>query len=219
MSFFSAILDFFFPPKCIFCGKVLNKDDDDWCNNCTESLPFADNYGMQEGEVFDFCISPLYYVDVVRRSLLRYKFGGASQYAVPYGKLLADCIKDCPHVSYDIISWVPLSSKRERKRGYDQAMLLAEETALRLGDTITSTLVKSKDVKPQSELGAKMERSANIQGAYFVPDTKLIAGKRIMLIDDIVTTCSTLDECARVLREAGADSVVCVTLASTAYSK
>jgi len=213
MGFFSVILDIFFPPKCVFCGKILSKDDEDWCDGCTESLPFADNCGKQDGEVFDFCVSPLYYVGVVRRSLLRYKFGGASQYADAYGRLLAECISDCPDMNYDIISWIPLSQKRERKRGYDQAMLLAMATALHLDSVAIETLSKPHDVRAQSELGDRAERSSNIKGAYAVTDSELIAGKRILLIDDIVTTCSTLDECASVLISAGAGSVVCAALA------
>jgi len=219
MGFFISILDILFPPKCVFCGKVLNKGDEDWCDSCTESLPFADNYGMQDGEFFDFCISKLYYVDVVRRSLLRYKFRGASQYADAYGKLLAECINECPDLSFDLISWIPLSSKRERKRGYDQAMLLAQSTALQLDNVAVETLRKPHDVQAQSELGDKTERSANIKDAYVAIDPELISGKRILLIDDIVTTCSTLDECAKVLLSAGASGVVCATLACASHSK
>jgi len=213
MSFFSSILDILFPPKCVFCGRVLSKGDEDLCDKCTEALPFADNYGKQSGEVFDFCVSALYYVNTVRRSLLRYKFRGSSQYASAYGKLLAECISTCPDMSYDLITWTPLSKKRERKRGYDQAMLLAFATASELGDVAVETLKKPHNVQAQSELGDRAERSANIKGAYVAINSELIKNKRILLIDDIVTTCSTLDECARVLLSAGASGVVCATLA------
>ena len=213
MSIFSTFLDLMFPPKCVFCAKVLEKSDSGWCDNCTESLPFADDYGKQSGDIFDFCISPLYYTGVVRRSILRYKFKGASHYADVYAKLLAECIHLCPDFYYDFISWVPLSSKRKRSRGYDQAMLLAMATALELDDIAVETLIKPHDVKAQSELGDKTERSANISGAYCVSDPDIINGKRILLIDDVVTTSSTLEECARVLLAAGAAGVLCAALA------
>lgn len=213
MNIISAILDLLFPPKCVFCGRVLNKNDESICSKCIESLPFAENHGRQDGESFDFCVSPLYYVDVVRRSILRYKFKGAVNYVSVYGRLLAECIRGCPDLKYDIISWVPLSSKRERSRGYDQAMLLAEATALELDDVAVETLKKPQDVQAQSELGDKTERSRNISGAYIAVDSEIITGKRVLLIDDIVTTCSTLDECARVLLKAGAAGVVCASLA------
>ena len=213
MSFFSTILDLIFPPKCVFCAKVLDRADEGWCDDCTESLPFADDMGRQDGEVFDFCISPLYYTGAARRSILRYKFRGASHYADAYGKFLAESIRDNPDIKYDLISWVPLSDKRERSRGYDQAMLLALSTALELDDVAVETLRKPVDVQAQSELGDKAQRSANISGAFVASDEELIAGKRVLLIDDVVTTCSTLEECARVLLSAGASGVVCAALA------
>ena len=213
MSFLTTFLDLLFPPKCVFCARVLDKTDDGWCDKCTESLPFADNQGKQNGEVFDFCVSPLYYTGVVRRSILRYKFKGASHYADVYGKFLAECIRENPELEYDIISWVPLSGKRERKRGYDQAMLLALSTALNLDDVAVETLEKPVDVQAQSELGDRAQRSANISGAFVASDPEIIAGKRVLLIDDVVTTCSTLDECAKILLSAGASGVVCAALA------
>jgi len=213
MGFFSSFLNLLFPPKCVFCAGILDKTDDGWCDKCTESLPFADDQGKQSGDYFDFCVAPLYYTDVVRRSILRYKFKGASHYADVYGKFLAECISENPDIKYDLISWVPLSDKRERTRGYDQAMLLAMATALELDDIAVETLKKPHDVQAQSELGDKAERNANISGAYVASDAEIISGKRVLLIDDVVTTCSTLDECAKVLLAAGAVGVVCAALA------
>ena len=213
MGFISSLLDLLFPPKCVFCGKVLGRGDENWCDKCTEALPYTLNGGRQEGDYFDFCVSPLYYNGVVRKSLLRFKFGGAAAYADAYGKLLADCIREHPDINYDIISWVPLSSKRERSRGYDQAMLLALATALELQDVAAETLKKQKDVQAQSELGGRPERSENISGAYEAADPELVEGKCVLLIDDIVTTGSTLSECAKVLLSAGASRVVCAALA------
>jgi len=213
MGVISSILDLLFPPKCVFCRKVLAHRDDGWCGKCTETLPYALNGGMQEGEYFDFCISPLYYKGAVRKSIHRFKFGGAAAYADAYGKLLADCIREQQDLVYDLISWVPLSSKRKHTRGYDQAMLLALATALELQEVAVETLEKPNDIRAQSELGGRVERSANISGAYVAADPELVGGKRILLIDDIVTTGSTLSECAKVLLSAGANSVVCAALA------
>ena len=213
MSFISSFMDLLFPPKCVFCGKVLGSGDDKWCSRCTETLPFTLNSGRQEGQYYDFCISPLYYKDAVRKSILRFKFRGASAYADAYGSILADCIRENPDTNYDVISWVPLSDKRERSRGYDQAMLLALATALQLDDVAIETLKKPHDVRAQSELSDREERRVNISGAYEAADPELIAGKCVLLIDDIVTTGSTLSECAKVLLAAGASRVVCAALA------
>jgi len=213
MSFITPLLDLLFPPKCVFCGKVLSKVDEGWCVKCTHTLPFTDNFGKQDGIHHVFCISPLHYSGIVRRSVLRFKFKGACAHAEAYGKLLAECIRSCPDLDYNLISWVPLSSKRERSRGYDQAMLLALATALELSDVAVETLKKPHDVQAQSELVGKEQRSSNISGAYEPTDPELISGKCILLIDDIVTTGATLDECAKVLHAAGARKVICAALA------
>ena len=213
MSFISSLMDLLFPPKCAFCGKVLAVIGDTWCSKCSESLPFTLNSGRQEGELYDFCVSPLYYKGAVRKSILRFKFRSMSAYADVYGKILADCIRENPDLGYDVISWVPLSSDRKRSRGYDQAMLLALATALQLNDVAIETLRKPRDVRAQSELSGIEERSANISGAYEATDPELIDGKCVLLIDDIVTTGSTFTECAKVLLSAGAARVVCAALA------
>jgi len=214
MGFFATLLDLLFPPKCVFCGKVLHEKNDEWCDRCVESLPFTMNSGRQEGAYYDFCVSPLYYKASVRRSVLRYKFKGASGYADAYGKILAGCIRENPDIRYDMISWVPLSEKRKRDRGYDQAMLLALATALELGEVAVETLKKTRNVRAQSELGSADARRDNISGVYEAVDPELLDGKCILLIDDIVTTGSTLEECAGVLLSAGAARVVCAALAS-----
>jgi len=212
MSFLSSLLDLFFPPKCVFCGKVLGAAHT-WCARCGTELPFTRDGGKRDGDVYDFCIAPLYYEGAVRKSILRYKFRGASSYAGVYGKILAGSISDNLSAEYDVISWVPLSNKRRHSRGYDQSMLLALATALELGEVAVETLTKPHDVTAQSELTGKEERRANISGAYEAVDPELIAGKRVLLIDDIVTTGSTLDECARVLLASGAQRVICAALA------
>ncbi|MDR0491672.1 MAG: double zinc ribbon domain-containing protein [Oscillospiraceae bacterium] len=212
MGFVSSLLDLLFPPKCVFCGKVLGGGRS-WCESCGEGLPFTKNGGKSSGEFFDFCISPLYYEGVVRKSFLRFKFRGATAYAAAYGEILANCIREHMDARYDLISWVPLSGSRKRSRGYDQAMLLALATALELGDVAVETLKKPLDVTAQSELSGKAERSANISGAYVATDAGLIWGKCVLLIDDIITTGSTLSECARVLLSAGAKRVLCAAFA------
>jgi len=127
---------------------------------------------------------------------------------------MAQCVQDHLAGRYDLITWVPLSEQRRKARGYDQAMLLAEAAALELGDVAAETLAKVRDTSAQSGLGKDdSARRANVLGAYRPTDPELIAGQRILLMDDVVTTGSTLSECARTLRTAGAADVVCVTLA------
>lgn len=108
---------------------------------------------------------------------------------------------------------MPLSEKRKKERGYDQAFLLASAAALELNDVAVETLRKGRDNAAQSGLEGEAERRANVLGAYQPVDPELVEGKRVLIIDDVVTTGSTLSECARMLRSMGASDVVCATLA------
>lgn len=214
MSILTDILDLFFPPKCIFCQRFLKKGDSCLCPACTEKLPFTKGAAArQKGDFFDMCVSPLYYEGDVRKSILRFKFKGAVAYADCYGKLMADCIRENLDKKFNMITWVPLSTKRARDRGYDQAMLLALAVALELDDVAVETLVKNTHIQAQSSITDREMRRANVSGVYELKDRELISGKHILLIDDIITTGSTLSECARTLLMGGAESVVCATLA------
>jgi ComF family protein len=214
MGILSTVLDLFFPPKCMFCGKFLQKGTDCLCENCAGELPFTRGAQIrQKGDFYDECVSPLLYEGNVRKSILRFKFKGATAYADCYGKLMAECIREYLSGKYDLITWVPLSVKRAKDRGYDQAMLLALAVALALDDVAVETLAKTSHVQAQSTITDKEMRRANVSGVYELKDQELIDGKRILLIDDIITTGSTLSECARVLLLSGAEAVVCATLA------
>ena len=215
MSVFSGILDLLFPQKCPFCRKLLRTGETDMCSACARDLPYTRGNARHSGDFFTVCVSPLYYEGDVREALLRFKFHDATSYAGLFGKLIADCIRENLEGQYDLISWVPLSANRLKKRGYDQAMLLAMAAALELDDVAVETLIKHTDVPAQSGMGSAEKRRANISGSYAASDPELIAGKRVLLIDDIVTTGSTLSECARTLLGAGAAEVLCATLART----
>lgn len=210
----AVLLDLLFPPKCAFCGKLLKTGEEGLCVQCQKTLPWlAGSAAEQKGEFYAKCVSPLRYEGTVRQSIHRYKFSGNRGYAALYGRLTAQCIGDHLAGEYDLISWVPLSKKRARERGYDQAGLLARAVASALGFTVTETLRKVRHTKAQSGVEGEAERRANVLGAYEVLDPERIADKRILLLDDVITTGATISECARVLRTAGAQRVVCATLA------
>lgn len=209
----SFILDLFFPPRCVFCSRLLKGGEQNYCTQCQNELPWI--AGKEAEQKFDFismCVSPLWFRDHVRESIHRFKFSDRNGYATCYGKLVAQCVEDHLLGKYDLITWVPLSKKRFRKRGYDQAMLLAMATALELNGIAVETLHKKFDTSMQSTINDDAMRRANILGAYEAVDPTLIDGKRILLIDDVVTTGSTLSECARTLLTAGATDVVCATI-------
>ena len=112
---------------------------------------------------------------------------------------------------YDVITGA--DQPRKRARGYDQSMLLAYTIALKLQDVALETLRKTVNNEPQSNLDGAALRRKNVQGAYEVIDPALVRGKRILLVDDIMTTGATLSECAAALLGAGAAEVVCAVLA------
>lgn len=214
MGILNALLDLLLPPKCPFCGGILARRADALCPECQEGLPWLQGpEAERSGGFFTVCVSPLRYKGLVREAVHRYKFKGVSAHAPLYGRLVAQCVNDHLAGRYDLITWVPLSDRRRRERGYDQAFLLAGAAAGELGSAAVATLRKNRNTQAQSGLEGAETRRANVLGAYVCPEPGLVAGKRVLLIDDVVTTGATLDECARVLLTAGAAEVLCATLA------
>ena len=208
------LLDLLFPPKCVFCGRLLERGQKELCPRCQSELPWLEGAAAEQtGEFFSLCATPLRYEDKVRDSIRRYKFKGRQGYHKAYGRLVAQCVHDHLAGRYDLVTWVPLSDKRRRERGYDQAFLLASAAALELGDVAVETLRKTRHNPAQSGIEGAAQRRANVLGAYLPVDPELVAGKRVLLVDDVVTTGATLSECARVLRSMGAADVVCAALA------
>ena len=213
IKFFDYILSLIYPPKCVFCGTVIDKSD--ICEECEKSLPFTKGDSIYQKFPFvDKCISPLYYKDYVRRAVLRFKFAGCSCYSRRLGGIMSECAEnnlDCG--SIDMISCIPLSRKRMHDRGYNQAELLAKEISKKVGVEYLPTLKKIRHNTAQSTIKDSKQRAANVIGAYRVVDAEKVKGKYILLVDDVVTTGSTVSECARILKKSGAKAVYCVTLA------
>lgn len=206
-----TILNLLFPPKCPFCRKV--QDAAGICAACEKTLPRTGEKSLLEEKKSTRCCAPLWYEDTVRETLLRLKFGGASALAEPLGEEIARCAAEHFGGEFDIVTWVPVSRKRLRKRGYDQARLLAE-AACRCWETKPEQLLKKTVDNPaQSGIRDMAARRANVLGVYETVNRDLFAGKRVLLVDDIRTTGATLEECVRVLRDAGAEAVVCTAAA------
>ena len=212
MKLLTWLLDLLYPPKCVFCGRLLAENETDLCGRCRRELPTAERE-IKRGEFFTGCNCVYYYENAVRQSVLRFKFRSMRQYADAYGRLLA--MRLLPErEAYDLLTWVPVSAKRRRQRGYDQAELLAERVAAELGLPCERTLQKIRHNPAQSKQSGAAARKANVLGVYRAVRPERIKEKRILLIDDILTTGATLREAARVLREAGAEKVICATLAA-----
>ena len=214
MGILAAITDLLFPPKCMFCRKILRGGDGAACRACEAELTGHDD--VRTGTYFSRCVIPMAYEGKVRDAIIRFKFQDQPGYATEFGRILAKCIQNEFAGQYDLITWIPVSGQRLKKRGYDQAMLLAMAAALELGDVAVETLRKTADNPAQSSLTDAAARKTNVQGAYTVPEPELIEGKRVLLIDDIITTGSTLDEASRTLLASGASEVLAAALAQPA---
>lgn len=223
----SHMLRLLYPPRCACCNRVVAHNER-LCATCADKLPriegrlcgacgrAAELCGENHRFEFVQCIAPFYYLEPVRQGIHGLKFEGRKSACAYFGVEMADAVrKRLAGIAFDLVTCVPLSHKRERERGYNQASLLARQTAefLRLPFE-PQALSKLYDNKPQHRL-SRAERRGNVLGVYEA-DAQRIQGKRILLVDDIETTGSTLNECAKMLKLRGADVVyalvACITL-------
>lgn len=207
------LLDLLYPPKCPFCGRVLERGEEGWCASCQQDLPWTEPGGGKSVEGCAACLSPLWYRDGAREGMHRYKFGGGRSHARLFGELMAQCLRDRWDGPVDLITWAPLHPKRKKERGYDQAELLAQRVGGLTGLPVESTLEKHRATAVQSQTEGDEARKANVRGAYRALPGLDLTGKRVVLIDDVATSGATLAECAAALRAAGADCVVGLTFA------
>lgn len=209
-----ALFDLMFPPRCPFCHRFLNGATA-ICAHCELNLPYTPIgvLDRRAGNVDEY-YSALYYKGVARESILRYKFSGLSMYADFYAPLMCNCADD-NELYADVVTWVPLSAARLRTRGYDQARMLAEPVAEYLELECVPLLKKRRNNAPQSGTNGARERRRNVRGVYSYIGRESLAGKCVLLIDDVVTTGATLEECAQILKRAGAKKILALTLACT----
>lgn len=205
------LTELLFPPRCPYCGAVI-KPEELACTDCLASFPEAPFVRRLFGET---CVAPFCYDGLFRKAVIRFKFYGKRQYAGRLARAAFGALKkEYPHAAFDVITCVPLSKKRRRERGYNQSELLARELSRLFCVPYLPLLQKDKDNLAQHSL-PKGRRCENVRGVYaFCGGKQDVSGKKILLVDDIVTTGNTLHECSRVLKRAGAKNVVCAAVAS-----
>ena len=212
------LTELLFPPKCILCGKLLKKDETDLCRTCRVESPVCDKNNLKF-PFLDSWAAVWYYKGNIRKSLHRYKFRNARHYAPAYGRMLAMKLMQEYPEGFDVLTWVPVSRWRKFTRGYDQVELLAEAVGKELGMVPVRTLEKLRNNRPQSRISGVARRRANVLGIYRAAAPEAVDGKRILLLDDIVTTGATAGECARVLLTAGAKEVYLGCVAAALHHK
>ena len=201
-----GLFDLLFPPKCVLCRKVLEHYERDICSSCRQDAPECPISRTKLPFVEKWC-TLWYYQDDVRKSILRYKFGNRRSYAQNYASLLAQKLKAEYPDGFDVLTWVPISPIRKLKRGFDQVEKLTVALGEHLGMQPVRTLRKIRHNRPQSGISGPAHRRANVLGVYKVVNPEALWNKRVLLLDDVITTGATVGECARVLLTAGAREV------------
>jgi ComF family protein len=219
------VLDLVYPPRCVLCGAggvflcpgcaaALPKADGDRCNRCWAPLWSGVCRHCAEREPAVTALrSAFRYEGDVRRLVHAFKFQGQSCLAEPLGDSLAHMVEDHGGIEADGLVPVPLRGGRQRRRGYNQASLLARQVGLRLRLPVLDLLARQGRAQPQAQSASAEQRRRNVEGAFSLKRDAVVRGLSLLLIDDVTTTGATLDACARVLLDAGSAAVGAATLA------
>ena len=207
-----------YPPKCVLCGELLSPEETDLCHGCRLDTPECNVQNVKLPHLAHWT-ALWYYKDEVRSSILRYKFSKRASYSRVYAWHMVTHLTAIGWDDFDVITWAPISTGRKLKRGFDQSRLLAHFVGKLLKKKPIRTLKKCKNIRPQSELTDASQRRANVLNVYKAYKPMQFTGKRILLLDDVVTTGSTVSECAKTLLLAGAKEVYCAALAAPSYRK
>lgn len=211
----NAILKLLFPPKCMLCGMPL-RDNEEICGDCRQKVLLnTAPPRMEKGAFFEKAAAGLWYETHVRNAVHGLKYREKQNYARPLARVMTYAYQHKIGEECDLIAFVPTNPSTLRKRGYDQAQLLAEALSEMLDIPWVQALEKTRETQPMHGLKPDARR-ANVLGAYRVCcQADLLLGKRVLLVDDILTTGSTLSECARMLKAAGTLRVYGLCAAAT----
>ncbi|MBS5323837.1 MAG: ComF family protein [Lachnospiraceae bacterium] len=187
-------------PRCFRCSKPLKREEQEYCKDCRKT------------RLFDQGIGIFPYGSVLQESLFKLKYGKRQEYGGFYGQIAAVYSREIiRNWGVEIIIPIPLHRKRMEKRGYNQAELIAEALGKTLCIPVDSRLMKRKvNTRPQKELDYR-ERKQNMKNAFFLKGENRY--RRILLVDDIYTTGSTIEAAAELLKRNGAENVFFLTIA------
>src|SRR3989344_4652627 len=201
MKIFNKILAVLFPKKCLGCKK----ENEILCSDCLLKINRPDTPYLNGVR-----IAANYQDLVLKKALWMLKYRGVKQLAKPLAELIKERVWKKLETGDWLIVPVPLSKKKLRHRGYNQAELIAKE----LSDNVRADILFKKfHTKSQVEVKDKEERLANIIDSFEIKNPEKIKGKKIILIDDVLTTGATMREAKKVLKQAGAKKVVGVAVA------
>jgi ComF family protein len=194
-------------PLCPICGQPFSSEvtEDHLCEDCLRKRPF-----------YEAAWAPYRYEGAILKGIHRLKYGSKSFLADALGPLLARFAEKRLDGQEDLLIMpVPLHFKRLQERGFNQSLLLARHVSRALHiDLDFLSLRRVRYTQPQTSL-AKRERQQNVRGAFELKDQGAVKGNTVLLVDDVVTTGNTINECARILRKGGAQKVFGLSLART----
>ena len=229
IGFSRILLGIFFPERCPFCDKVVNIGEG-VCEACRADLPrqpepICPDCGQSREQCKGNCragyadglTAPYVYRGVVRDAILRFKHGATALSAQAFAADMAETVtRQWPERTFDAVTFVPMTRREVHRREYNQSEWLAREVARCLNLPVWSALQKPLETRPQKSLPAE-QRAGNVRGTMEVskPYRECLKGAHLLLVDDLATTGSTIQECALMLKLYGAESVHAVTLART----
>ncbi len=200
---------------CPECEKKINYNDKNICNRCGRKTAVPEEY-------CDSCKNIDFPADKVRSALCydktssiliqNFKYNGKKYLAEIFSEFISN-VYFKNFLSADFITFVPMSVKEKKNRGFNQSELLAIATAERIGLPVKDILLKTRETDRQAKLNRE-ERLKNLRGAFKVTDKKEVSGKKVLLIDDVFTTGATSLTISGILKKAGADKVTVLTVAS-----
>ncbi len=234
-SFMTGLADLIFPPACCSCGALLGRGMTTFCGACLSEIrfiraPLCPVCGIpypNEEEINHRCADCIrskesfslaravgVYDAVLLEVIHRFKYRGRINLGEVLGRFMAEFrYEDLRIEDYSLIVPVPLHRRRLKERGFNQAVVLAREISRRHAVPMDFGVLKRKIyTEPQTGLG-RDDRLRNIRGAFEVVRPEAVKEKKVLLIDDVYTTGSTVRECARVLGKCGASEVAALTLA------
>lgn len=211
-----TLIELFFPTECFFCKKTGSF----LCEDCAALLDITQSHRPERANKYldDIYAAGNYENKYLKRIIAAFKYEPfLKSLGIPLAKLIADhfSLAQTPPDRAAVIVPVPLAGKRLRWRGYNQSQIIARELGLLWQIPVfTNTLSRRHNTKTQAELG-KNERVKNVKGAFVCDTPSEIKNKVVYLLDDVVTTGATMEECAKVLKHNGAAQVIGLAIART----
>lgn len=227
---FLSLIDWIYPPRCIFCNSIiaLNKYNGfNICDRCNEVLPFMKQpYCSKCGKTVDSCNDICYdcskkefsyekgwialeYNEMTKETIYKFKYQNCPNYSKTLAEIMYKAMDDKSILNYkfDLITSVPIHKNKLKKRGYNQAQLLAKQLSLKLKLPYEDIIIRIKDTKPQSSLSPK-ERNNNLNQAFKAIDNKKIFNKKVLIVDDIYTTGATINACVDSIIDIDTNNIV-----------